>query len=171
MLSRPLQACVLFGGIEPEFDLAATGAEAMLAQTGFVAAATPYATESMKRWADVLLPIGTFAETSGTQVNVEGRWQSWQGCIKPLGEARPGWKVLRVLGNLLALEGFDYDSSEQVREELRGLLAPVEPAAPLREVRPTGEAEVAVVPIYGGDPVVRRSAPLQQTAAARVGRA
>ena len=67
----------------------------------------------------VVLPIGTFAETSGTFVNVEGRWQSWAGATKLPGEARPGWKVLRVLANLLNLQGFDYDSSEEIRDALR----------------------------------------------------
>jgi len=118
----------------------------------------------VKQWADVLLPIGSFAETSGTFVNVEGRWQSYAGCIAPLGEARPGWKVLRVLGNLLGLPEFDYDSSEQVREELRALVGPMaQPAGPNREVGRLPADEVVPVPIYGGDAVVRRSAPLQRT--------
>ena len=69
----------------------------------------------------MLLPIGTFAETSGTYVNFEGLWQSCAGAAKPLGEARPGWKVLRVLGNLAGVVDFDYQSSEEVREELRAL--------------------------------------------------
>ena len=168
MLDRPLAAYLLFGGIEPEFDLADARATETLRQAGFVVAATPYATDAMKQWADVLLPIGTFAETSGTFVNVEGRWQSWAGCIMPIGEARPGWKVLRVLGNLLALPGFDYDSSEQVLEELRGQgVTGASVAQPTtRAAGRVKAAEVVPVPIYGGDAVVRRSAALQQTAAA-----
>jgi NADH-quinone oxidoreductase subunit G len=167
MLAAPLQAYLVFGGIEPEFDLAAPSAAATLRQAGFVAAATPYATDAMKAWADVLLPVGTFAETSGTFVNAEGRWQSWAGCIKPLGEARPGWKVLRVLGNLLALDGFDYDSSEEVREELRGCLGTVATAPVTREIGVVAVPALREVPIYGGDAVVRRSAPLQRTSLAR----
>src|SRR3990167_4742837 len=69
-------------------------------------------------YADVLLPIAPFTETSGTFVNTEGRVQSFNGAVKPLGEARPAWKVLRVLGNLLDVPGFDYDSSEAVRDEV-----------------------------------------------------
>ena len=61
-----------------------------------------------------MLPMGTFAETSGTYVNCEGRWQSQAGAATPVGEARPGWKILRVLGNLLNLAGFEYQSSEEV---------------------------------------------------------
>ncbi len=167
MLASPLTAYLVFGGIEPEHDVAVRSAAETLQQAGFVAAVTPYATEAMKQWADVLLPIGTFAETSGTFVNAEGRWQSWAGCIKPLGEARPGWKVLRVLGNLLALDGFDYDSSEEVRDELRRLLEPVKPASVAREIGVTAVALQREVRIYGGDAIVRRSQPLQQTVLAR----
>jgi NADH-quinone oxidoreductase subunit G len=170
MLERPLGAYLLFGGIEPEFDIAATVATETLRRATFVAAATPYATDAMKSWASVLLPIGTFAETSGTYVNAEGRWQSFAGCVRPLGEARPGWKVLRVLGNLLGLDGFEYDSSEQVLDELRA--QPGDAAArppPTREVRRTSAANVTPVPIYGVDAVVRRSAPLQQTTLATAG--
>ena len=66
-------------------------------------AATPYADDTLKSVAHVLLPISTFVETSGTYVNLEGLWQSFAGAAKPLGEARPGWKVLRVLGNLAGI--------------------------------------------------------------------
>ena len=69
-------------------------------------------------YADVMLPIAPFTETSGTFVNTEGRVQSFKGAVKPLGEARPAWKVLRVLGNLLNVQGFDYDTSEAVRDEV-----------------------------------------------------
>ena len=77
--------------------------------------------DQLREIAHVLLPIGTFAETSGTSVNLEGQWQSQSGAAQPVGEARPVWKVLRVLGNLLNLEGFEYQSSEDVREELKKL--------------------------------------------------
>src|SRR5438445_12520361 len=71
-------------------------------------------------YANVLLPIVPFTETSGTYVNCEGRAQSFNGAVKPLGETRPAWKVLRVLGNLLGLNGFDYDTSEAIRIEVIG---------------------------------------------------
>jgi NADH-quinone oxidoreductase subunit G len=97
----------------------------------FVVAITPFASEEVMRVAHVLLPIGSFAETSGTFVNLEGQWQSWAGAAKLLGEARPGWKVLRVLGNLLDLPGFDYNSSDDVLKQLRALCdaVPTKPAA------------------------------------------
>jgi NADH-quinone oxidoreductase subunit G len=168
MLQKPLAAYVLFGGIEPEADTAVPEASATLRQADFTVAITPYATESMKSWAQVLLPVGTFAETSGTFVNAEGRWQSFSGAIKPLGEARPGWKVLRVLGNLLALSGFDYDSTEQVREELRGMLVDGVVAVPTtRAVGATPHATLVEVPVYAGDAIVRRAPALQATPAGR----
>ncbi len=80
-------------------------------------ALSPYGTA--KEFAHVILPIGTFAETSGTYVNLEGRWQSVPGAATPVGESRPAWKVLRVLGNLLNLPGFDYTSSDQITDEVR----------------------------------------------------
>jgi NADH-quinone oxidoreductase subunit G len=170
MLREPLAACVLFGGIEPEADTSAKAAAGVLRQCGFVAAMTPYATDEMKSWASVLLPIGTFAETSGTFVNAGGRWQSFAGCIRPLGQARPGWKVLRVLGNLLALEGFEYDSSEQVRDELRQLVddSPAVVRLPARQIEQSGEATVASVPIYRTDAIVRRAPALQATVQGRL---
>jgi NADH-quinone oxidoreductase subunit G len=169
MLRQPLAACVLFGGIEPEADTCVPEAADVLSRCGFVVACTPYATDAMKSWASVLLPIGTFAETSGTFVNAGGRWQSFAGCIRPVGEARPGWKVLRVLGNLLALEGFDYDSSDQVRDELRALAgaAAVGARLPARQIVATTEAAAADVPIYGVDAIVRRAPSLQKTAQGR----
>jgi NADH-quinone oxidoreductase subunit G len=69
----------------------------------------------------VVLPIGSFAESSGTYVNAEGRWQSWVGAAKLLGDSRPGWKVLRVLANLLAIHGVDYISSAEIRDALKEL--------------------------------------------------
>jgi NADH-quinone oxidoreductase subunit G len=82
----------------------------------------PIASEEMKRVAHMLLPAGTFAETSGTYVNLEGRWQSHGGAAKPLGASRPAWKILRVLGNQLDLAAFEYQSSDQVRDELKSRL-------------------------------------------------
>jgi NADH-quinone oxidoreductase subunit G len=76
-------------------------------------------------FADVLLPIAPFTETSGTFVNAEGRVQSFHGVVKPLGDARPAWKVLRVLGNLLGLQGFEQTSSEEVRAQALGDLSTV----------------------------------------------
>jgi NADH-quinone oxidoreductase subunit G len=173
MLDRELAACLLVGGIESE-DLALTpGARSALRAARCVVAPTPYAGEEQREIAHVILPVAAFAETSGTWVNIEGRWQSVAGAARPPGEARPAWKVLRVLGNLLGLEGFEYQSSEDVRDELRREIGAgaVEPA-PTRFApgRLAALDSYAPVGIYRVDPVVRRSTPLQQTAQGRVAR-
>ncbi|MFL6578332.1 MAG: NADH-quinone oxidoreductase subunit NuoG [Povalibacter sp.] len=168
MFAARLKAYVVLGGIEPQHDIASPTALEALKAAEFVVALSPYSTA--KEYADVILPIGTFAETSGTYVNLEGRWQSVPGAAKPVGDARPGWKVLRVLGNLLNLPGFDYVSSEQVAEELRKQVdeAAVEPPkAATRTLQsklalsaPASNNEVA---LYQVDALVRRAISLQQT--------
>ena len=166
MLVAPQKACLLFGGLEPWAD--GMGADALRALGGssFVVAATPYADETLKSVARVLLPISTFAETSGTYINLEGLWQSFAGAAKPLGEARPGWKVLRVLGNLAGVANFDYQSSEEVREELRARCADIGARSyeGTHEVK-AGGADVRVidVPMYAIDAVLRRASSLQRT--------
>ena len=119
MLEAPLKSYLLFGGIDPANDLAG-GAEA-LGAADLVVAATTHLTPSLKTVAHVVLPIGSFAESSGTFVNAEGRWQSWAGAAKLVGESRPGWKVLRVLANLLGVHGIDYTSSDEVRDAVKNL--------------------------------------------------
>jgi len=179
MLQRPLKACVLLGGVEPSIDALDPDSAGVFARTELVVAITPFVSEEVKRIAHVLLPIGTFAETSGTYVNCEGRWQSQGGVAVPLGAARPGWKVLRVLGNLLDLPGFDYQSSEDVREELRALCAgvtahgyqgthAVTPAGAASAAVTAGEVRVVDLPMYQTDALVRRAPSLQKT---REGRA
>ena len=105
-------------------------------------------------------------------MNVEGRWQEFMGCAQPVGEARPGWKILRVLGNLLGLEGFDYESSASVLAELRGLAdgAAYDGKFPARrDFKAERRGSTTNVPIYGGDALVRRSPALQRTRAALEG--
>ena len=168
MLARPLQAYVLLG-CEPWLDAPASGAENILAQAQCVVAITPFASDTLRAVAHVLLPAGTFAETSGTYVNLEGLWQSQSGAATPVGEARPAWKILRVLGNMLDLSGFDYLSSEQVRDELAGLCgAGTAYAAPRyagdhRVATDVAAAQVVDVPMYRIDALVRRAASLQNT--------
>ena len=166
MLAAPLKAYVLFGGVEPELD--SLNAEALKALAGaeLVVAITPYASEKLKQVAHVLLPIGTFAETSGTYVNLEGTWQSFTAAARAVGEARPGWKVLRVLGTELGLPNFEYQSSEEVREELQRACTAGLPAAYAgnRAVAAgLAAADTVDVPMYQVDAVVRRSPSLQKT--------
>jgi NADH-quinone oxidoreductase subunit G len=171
MLVSPVKG-LLLTGVEPEFDctddVAALNA---MNEAEFVAMLSPWLTESAEEYADVVLPIGTFAETSGTFVNAAGEWQSFAGVARPVGECRPGWKVLRVLGNLLDAPGYDYTTSEQVRDELRAVPAQSRAYAPasLEESNAAAVKPAELdVPIYGVDGLTRRAASLQQTVDAAV---
>ena len=171
MLASPRKAYILLN-VEPELDMhdpqqamaAMYAADLVVAMSAYKHHATDYA--------DVLLPIAPFTETSGTFVNTEGRGQSFKGAGKPQGDARPAWKVLRVLGNLLEVPGFDYDTSEQVRDEALGgmdisaklnnaLQANIQSS--VLSIQPSGLQRVADVPIYSADAVVRRAVSLQKT--------
>ena len=163
--ATPQKVYVLLGGIDPALDLAQLPP---LHAADLVIAITTHLPESLRNVAHVVLPIGAFAETSGTFVNAEGRWQSWTAAARLPGESRPGWKVLRVLGNLLNLPGFDYDSSEQVRDELKGVcgtrLDATDLSAALAEV-PQGAVSGtwAELPPYQVDVLVRGSEALAKT--------
>ncbi len=166
MLRHTQKAYLLVGGVEPWLD--DPEAAKALAKAEFVVAVTPFANDALKKVAHVVLPIGTFAETSGTYVNLEGLWQSQTGAAQPVGESRPAWKVLRVLGNLMDLAGFDYLSSEDVREELRKLcgetvLASYKGGHRVTQLRAAGGAAVIDVPMYQTDALVRRAPSLQKT--------
>ena len=161
---------VLLCGLEPEDITCVDRADSRLAAQGFVIACTPYTSESLEKAANLLLPIGSFAETSGTFINCEGRWQSFGGIANPVGEARPAWKVLRVLGNLLDADGFDYVDSEEIRDELKEAIGDASPDNSYKGTaaipKPNGADEPAReidVPIYQVDSVVRRAAALQLT--------
>ena len=168
MVAARLKAYLVLGGIEPQHDIAASTALDAFKAAEFVVALSPYSTA--KEYADVILPIGTYAETSGTYVNLEGRWQSVPGAAKPVGDSRPGWKVLRVLGNLLNLSGFDYVSSDQVMDEVRMQFDEAGASVPAPTNRRL-QAKLALsapasnneVPLYQVDALVRRAASLQQT--------
>ncbi|MGD9888097.1 MAG: NADH-quinone oxidoreductase subunit NuoG [Halothiobacillaceae bacterium] len=175
ILSKPSQAKLLIG-IEPELDsLQGQNALAVLQQSGFNVVITPFLTEVMRSYAHVVLPMVTFAETSGTYVNTEGLWQGMRAVARPLGEARPAWKILRVLGNLLNLEGFDFMSSEDVRDELRSTCANIQLTSEIatldvalaHDSTAQGLQRVGGTALYAVDSIVRRSAALQETADAK----
>ncbi|MDN5935476.1 MAG: molybdopterin-dependent oxidoreductase, partial [Nitrosospira sp.] len=187
---EPCQAYVLLN-LEPELDsynpqqtMKALGAAEL------VVVMNAYINHAVLEgdYADVLLPIAPFTETSGTFINTEGRVQSFNGVVAPLGDVRPAWKVLRVLSNMLELEGFNYETSEQVRAEI--LPAGVDISARLdnnlrdfivgdvskmsgkisgKMSEPMGGAtgnriqRIGEVPIYQSDPIVRRAESLQRT--------
>jgi NADH-quinone oxidoreductase subunit G len=176
MLGGPaLKACVLLN-VEPTLDAAnAAAASAAMQAAEMVVVMTPFKSAAHDV-ADVLLPIAPFTETSGSFVNAEGRLQSFHGVVKPLAETRPAWKVLRVLGNMLALKGFDFETSEEVRAEALGDPATIasrlgNAAASSAVIDPAGIQpaleRIADVPIYATDSLVRRATSLQLTADAR----
>jgi len=170
MLEESLDTVLLFG-VEPDRDICSTDdVVKKLAGHKFVAALTSFDSEALQEAADLLLPIGTFAESAGTYVNCEGRWQSFNGIANPIAEARPGWKVLRVLGNLLDADNFDYQTSEEIRDELAGLLGDVQPDNQYTGKKAIGKVNGADdpaaridIPIYDTDALVRRATALQLT--------
>lgn len=171
MLQDPLKAYVLLG-LEPELD-SYDGAQARAAmqQAEFVVALSPYQHQALD-YAHVLLPIAPFTETSGTFVSTEGRVQSFNGVVLPLADTRPAWKVLRVLGNLAALPGFDYDSSEAVRVDALGDGSLAHRLNNHLRACPASGTSVAVgvmqrigeIAPYQADALVRRADALQKSA-------
>ncbi|KAA0888639.1 NADH-quinone oxidoreductase subunit NuoG [Pusillimonas sp. ANT_WB101] len=169
MLQQPRKAYIVLHA-EPSLD-SDNGVQALqaLKNSGFAVALTPFRS-SAEAWADIMLPVAPFTETSGTFINAEGRVQSFKGVAAPYADARPAWKVLRVLGNLFELEGFDDETSEAVRDRvldggIEGRLSNEVTALPALSSKLDGLERVADVPIYRTDALVRRSAPLQETAA------
>lgn len=172
MFEQPRKAYFLMG-IEPEFDCGnpqlVLGA---LKQASLVVYASAFKHAAALDYADVILPIAPYTETAGTFVNIEGRVQGFNGVVKARGDARPAWKVLRVLGNVLTLDGFDYESSEAVRDEVLGKNAEfvanldngLNGVAISLPVAADGLQRIADVPINFADPMSRRSPALQQTA-------
>ncbi|MEM9403931.1 MAG: NADH-quinone oxidoreductase subunit NuoG [Pseudomonadota bacterium] len=169
MVNGGVKVLMIFGA-EPGVDMPAVDAT----KHEFVVGLSPFRSRAMEEACDVLLPIGTFAETSGTFVNCESRWQSFGGVASPVGEARPAWKVLRVLGNLLGADGFAYESTEEVLRVARDAVG-----EPLLDTvyaggeviaKPNGNATADAsidVPMYEIDSVVRRASALQLTPEAR----
>lgn len=174
MLEVPRKAYLLLN-IEPELDCQhAALAKAAMAKAECVVALTAYKSQALDN-ADILLPIAPFTETSGTYMSMEGRIQSFQAVTKPLGECRPAWKVLRVLANTLGLEGFDFNSSEEVKEKIfngekpsavawRSLNNNLKELVEIQvNIKKEGLQRIGEVPQYESDPIVRRSPPLQKT--------
>ena len=170
MLAAPRKAYLLLGA-EPELDCqdAATALRAMRS-ADMVVAMSAYKHAALD-YADVLLPIAPFSETSGSFTSTEGRVQSFNGAVKPLGETRPAWKVLRVLGTMLDLPGFDFDTSEAVRKEVISGTQLAEGSLNNRPAKlvvqsiavADGLVRVGEVPMYQADAIVRRAESLQAT--------
>lgn len=173
MFAGGLDACVLLG-VEPDRDCAdPKSAMAALAQARCVVALSAFASPSLLQVAHVLLPIAGFAENEGSYVNAMGLWQSFTSAVKPPGDARPAWKVLRVLGERLGIDGFEAVSVAAVHAELQtlaGSLAPHARAAatqtPAQAGKVDGLERIDVLPLYAGDALVRRAPALQSTVGA-----
>jgi len=181
MLAEPRERYLLVGA-ELEFDAAnPSRAVAALAAAKGVVSLSAFLCDSLRAHADVVLPVAAFTETFGTYVNASGVWQSARGLTSPPGEARPAWKVFRVLAESLDLSGFDFDNPEAVTRELQGHCADVQldntsacrTAPPEATVRDSDERNppagglrlqrTGEVPIHAVDPLVRRSQPLQKS--------
>ena len=183
MLDAKLPGYLLLG-TEPELDCAnGEAALAALDAARTVVALTGYVSPAMETYASVLLPIGLFTETPGTFYNAEGRRQRFEAASQPPGEARPAWRILRVLANRLGLDGFDYEDIDGVRAEAEARIGEVTPPDNLAGPAPAagtaadaaGEGtegaasslwRIGEVPLYAVDPLVRRAGALQQTAEA-----
>jgi len=158
-------------GIEPEADVADPCQTAQSLQQAQVIALSAYRSPMLEQTADIILPIGVYTETSGSFVNLQGDVQSFTGATPPPGEARPGWKVLRVLGNQLNLSGFDYLDSTSVRDAVLSAYTTPLPENKLGSsttslsVQYQGDQwqRIGGVPLYASDAIVRRAAPLQAT--------
>ena len=174
MLAQPKQGVLLLN-VEPEIDVAGgAAAVAALKQAKSVMAFTPYESDTLLDVCDILLPIAPFTETSGSLINMEGRLQSFYGVVQGYGESRPLWKILRVLGNLLNIDGFDYDSTEEILKDAldaerlpeklnnraNGSFDTIQTASKLTRIGGVG--------VYHTDAIVRRSAPLQGTSHAQI---
>ena len=174
MINQPRRGYLLLNA-EADRDFADThAAQRAISAADFVVGLTSFGSESLASLADVLLPVSPFSETSGTFVSCEGRAQSFVAVAKPRGDTRPAWKVLRVLGNLLEVDGFDFSDSESVlraalasgfESQLNNRLA----ERPVVNLSIESALErVADVPIHFADPLVRRAASLQRSRDARV---
>ncbi len=176
ILGGSLKAVILLNN-EPEFD-SAVGARARdaLTQADMVVSLNPF--KANMEFADVLLPIAPFTETSGSFVNAEGRLQSFHAVVKPLGETRPAWKVLRVLANLLDIAGFEFESSQDVLRAVPGVQTTPQGAVVAADrlsnaTRATIDLSAAhgkpvTASIYQLDGLVRRASSLQLTADAKL---
>ncbi len=174
MVAQPRRG-YLVAGVEPELDIG-PGASSAISAAEFVVVLAAYRNGTAEH-AHVLLPIVPFAETAGTFVNMEGRVQSFNAVAKPRGDARPGWKVLRMLGSVLGLAGFEAERIEAVRQAIATDLQAWASArldntlesAPVQSRASFGAFErIAEFGIYAGDPIVRRAASLQRTADGRM---
>jgi NADH-quinone oxidoreductase subunit G len=174
MLKTPLRTYLLFN-MEPDLDCALSAyVKETFTLANDVIAMVPYESPFLRDVATVLLPLAPFTETAGTFVNIAGTWQSFNAAVEPLGESRPGWKILRVLGNLLNLPGFQYENIQDIQAEVSAILTKsetglawhmsgedLESISEVKEAEDGGIIRIAPVPLYATDSIVRRANALQ----------
>ncbi|OGT88707.1 MAG: NADH-quinone oxidoreductase subunit G [Gammaproteobacteria bacterium RIFOXYA12_FULL_61_12] len=170
MLSDKIEGALLIGA-DPALDCWDPSAvRQSFSNAKDVVALTAFRTRSLESCANLMLPIGWFAESSGTLVNGQGDWQTFAGAVSPIGEARPAWKVLRVLGNLTDVEGFDYQNSAEVLNEVRAACEGVSLDNAIGEgcldvqFKEGPLTRIGYVPLYAADVAVRHAPSLQRTA-------
>ncbi|MEX0448529.1 NADH-quinone oxidoreductase subunit NuoG [Spiribacter sp. 221] len=168
MLAEARKGYVLMG-MEPEHDLVdAAAATEALRQAETVVALVTHDSAVLRETADVLLPIAALGETAGTLVNAEGRWQTFAGVGQPQGEARPAWRLLRVLANVLELDGFEYQAPDEIHHEIQAIAGEVGVGRPTKPVAVaatagTGLMRIGQAAMFGVDPLTRHADSLQQT--------
>lgn len=153
MFKQARRAYILFN-VDANYDLAnPLLAVTALKKADFVVSCSPFVSAAMREYSDVILPIASFAETSGTFINCNAVWQSFAGSVTPPGETRPGWKVLRVLGNFLHLAGFEYESSEDIKKEVELLVSNNFPeASAQKELKSHQQAQPSPLPLWERSP-------------------
>jgi NADH-quinone oxidoreductase subunit G len=170
MLTKPSKAYILFG-LEPEVD-SAFGLHALntIKEADFVLTISPYVSENLLNISDVILPCVPFSETDGTYVNLDGVWQSNVAAVQPFGEARPGWKILRVLGNKAGICDFEYQKINDITEEIKAeLTAANNTRSAWQDIniaalyQAPSVSLTTYIPLYMTDNVVRRAKALQKT--------
>lgn len=178
MLERKLEAYVLLN-TELELDSYNSNlALKALQRAGSVIVLSAFTNENIKEYADVILPITPYTETAGSFVNMLGNWQKFNGVTKPLGTAKPAWKVLRVIANALNIDGFEYNNIEDVRIELTPFLNNeinlanqviiVDEKSVIKKPSLDKLVRFGINGLYAADSIVRRSKSLQETAIAKL---
>ncbi len=177
MFAQPRKGYILFA-IEPDRDIEnPLQVRNALSNADFVVALSMYQSDALKNTADVLLPLSATTESSGTLINVAGTWQSFSAVSKAIGQSKPGWKILRVMGNLFDVSGFDYQSSEDVLADVKSNTANAVTDKASNKINwqcpENNDSEIAIqriaeLPIYSVDAIVRRAQALQKTADAQV---
>lgn len=168
MLAQPRRGYLLLG-IEPEHDLFDSAAAAgAFEQADQVIALATHDSPMLRKHADILLPIAALGETAGTFVNAEGRWQTFGGVAQPQGEARPAWRLLRVLANVLELDGFEYNAPDEIHHEIKavageGAVASASALPAMEPSRLEGMLRVSYPAMFSVDALTRHAASLQES--------